>query len=135
MTALIALIAKLLAGPLFDYLKSADQARLSRAAIEAEIEKALIASQTQLAAYQADIIKAEIGGENWLQRNWRPVVALTAFFSYWFVIVGYPFALAWELVPFVRFGEAGLQNLFWLTTVCVGGYIGGRSLEKIMRKD
>ena len=62
-------------------------------------------------------------------------MALTAFFSYWFVIVGYPFALAWELVPFVRFGEAGLQNLFWLTTICVGGYIGGRSLEKIMRKD
>jgi hypothetical protein len=128
------LLAKLLAGPLFDWLKTRDAAQLSRAALEAEIEKALIAQQQAIAAEQAKLVAAEISG-SWLQRSWRPIVALTAFFSYWFVIVGYPFALAWGLLPFVRFGEQGLQNLFWLTVTCVGGYIGGRSLEKIMRKD
>ena len=133
MTSLIALIAKLLAGPLFDWLKARDAAQLTQATLEAEIQKALIAQEAQIAEAQARIITTELTG-GWLQRHWRPIVALTAFFSYWFVIVGYPFALAWNLVPFVRFGEAGLQNLFWLTTICVGGYIGGRSLEKICGK-
>ena len=36
-SALISLAAKLLAGPLFDYLKSADQSRLSREALQAYI--------------------------------------------------------------------------------------------------
>jgi hypothetical protein len=133
MTSLIAVIAKLLAGPLFDWLKARDAAQLTQATLEAEINKALIAQEAQIAEAQARIITTELTG-GWLQRHWRPIVALTAFFSYWFVIVGYPFALAWNLVPFVRFGEAGLQNLFWLTTICVGGYIGGRSLEKICGK-
>lgn len=133
MTSLIALIAKLLAGPLFDWLKARDATQLTQATLEAEIQKALIAQEAQIAEAQARIITTELTG-GWLQRHWRPIVALTAFFSYWFVIVGYPFALAWNLVPFVRFGEAGLQNLFWLTTICVGGYIGGRSLEKICGK-
>ncbi len=133
MTALFSLIASIVAGPLLDYLKSADQAKLSRAALEAEIQKALIASQSEIAAEQARIVIAEAGGD-WLQRNWRPLVALTAFFSYWFVIVGYPFLYAWALLPPVRFGEEGLRNLFWLTVTCVGGYIGGRTLEKIAGK-
>ena len=68
-----------------------------------------------------------------MQRYWRPVVALTAFFSYWFVIIAYPFLHAWGVLPAVRFGEAGLQNMFWLTTVAVGGYIGGRTVEKVTR--
>jgi hypothetical protein len=123
----LSLVAKLVAGPLFDWLKQRGVNQVTRAEIEAELEKAI-------AAEQAKLVAAEISG-NWLQRSWRPIVALTAFFSYWFVIVGYPFALAWGLLPSVRFGEQGLQNLFWLTVTCVGGYIGGRSLEKIMKKD
>lgn len=133
MTTLITLLAKLLAGPLFDWLKARDASQVTRATLEAEIQKALIAQEAEIAKAQAELIATEMTG-SWLQRHWRPVVALTAFFSYWFVIVGYPFALAWQLVPLVRFGEAGLQNLFWLTTVCVGGYIGGRTAEKIFGK-
>lgn len=131
MTALLAFIAKLLAGPLFDYLKSRDATQLSREALEAEIEKALIAQQQAIAGEQAKIILAETGG-NWLQRGWRPTVALVSFFSYWFVIVGYPFTVAWGVLPYVRFGEAGLQNLFWLTSISVGGYIASRGVEKVM---
>ncbi len=123
MSAALSLVAKLVAGPLFDWLKQRGVNQVTRAEIEAELDKAIAAEQGRLVA-------AEISG-NWLQRAWRPIVALTAFFSYWFVIVGYPFALAWGLLPAVRFGEQGLQNLFWLTVTCVGGYIGGRSAEKI----
>lgn len=133
MTGLVVAIARLLSGPLFDWLKAADAAKLSREALEAEIRKALIARDGDLTRLAASIVRAEVRG-TWLQAHWRPIVALTAFFSYWFVIVGYPFALAWGLAPEVRFGEVGLENLFWLTMVCVGGYIGGRSVEKIFGK-
>ena len=134
MLGLFSLVAKLLAGPLFDYLKTAKQAEMSRDVLQAEIEKALIASQSEIAAEQAKIITAEITGEDWLQRNWRPIVALTSFFSYWFVIFAYPFFYTFGLLPLVRFGEAGLDNFWKLTMLCVGGYIGARSVEKIMRK-
>lgn len=134
MLGLFSLVAKLLAGPLFDYLKTAKQAEMSRDVLQAEIEKALIASQSEIAAEQAKIITAEITGEDWLQRNWRPLVALTSFFSYWFVIFAYPFFESFGLLPFVRFGEVGLDNFWKLTMLCVGGYIGARSVEKIMRR-
>lgn len=134
MLAILKLVSSLVAGPLFDYLKTAKQAELSRETLAAEIERALIANQTQIAGLQRDVIMAEIGGEDWLQRNWRPIVAMTSFFSYWFVIFLYPFLLKAGLVPQVSFGEVGLQNFFYLTTVCVGGYIGGRTIEKVMRR-
>ena len=139
MSGMASLLTGLLTGPLvrtvLAVIERAQAAKLDRAAIEAELKRAIAAELTRLAATELEVrrevIVSELRGESWLQRNWRPIVALTAFFSYWFVIVAYPFLLAWGWLPPVRFGEAGLQNLFWLTTVAVGGYITGRTLEKI----
>ena len=139
MSAIASVLTGLLTGPLvravLDVFERAQAAKMDRAAIEAELQRAIAAELTRLAATELEarreVIISELRGESWLQRNWRPIVALTAFFSYWFVIVAYPFLLAWGWLPPVRFGEAGLQNLFWLTTVAVGGYITGRTLEKI----
>ncbi len=141
MSVLAGLLTKLLAGPLvkaaLDVFERAQQANMDRAAIEAELRKAIAARIAEVAITELqarrDVLIAELRGESWLQRNWRPIVALTAFFSYWFVIVAYPFLHAWGWLPAVRFGEVGLQNMFWLTTVTVGGYIGGRTLEKVTR--
>lgn len=131
---MIKLLASILVGPLFDAINKAGERRLSREALAAEIEKALIASQAQIAAEQSKVIVAEAQGESWLQRSWRPIVALTAFFSYWFVIFPYGFLVKWGFLPQVYFGEQGLDNFFWLTAISVGGYIGGRTIEKVMRK-
>jgi hypothetical protein len=76
--------------------------------------------QLQLAAMAN--IQAEAKGESWLQRNWRPIVALflTGLVgSYWF---GYT---APNLTP------ASIDDLFSLVKICLGGYVGGRSIEKI----
>ncbi len=135
------LLATLLTGPVaraaMEALRAARQGKLSEEQARAEVEKAVAAAIERVAAGEIaarrGVLIAELGGESRLQRLWRPVVALTAFFSYWFVIVAYPFLRAWDLLPDVRFGETGLQNMFWLTTVAVGGYIGGRTLEKVAR--
>ena len=141
MSGIASLLTGLLTGPLvkavLDVFERARAAKLDRAAIEAELQRAIATELTRFVITEIearrDVLIAELHGESWLQRNWRPIVALTAFFSYWFVIVAYPFLHAWGWLPPVRFGEVGLQNLFWLTTITIGGYIGGRTLEKIAR--
>ena len=134
-----AILTRILAGPLVDsitgVIKSIQQHKLSEAEIRGEIEKAVASTIEHVASTELlarrDVLIAELRSESPLQHLWRPIVALTAFFSYWFVIIAYPFLHAWGWLPLVRFGEAGLQNMFWLTTVAVGGYIGGRTVEKI----
>ena len=134
---LVSTFAHAMLRQLIDLYERAQDREVRKEEIEAELKqivwKTLGDFATEVAKAQRDVIIAEATGENWLQRNWRPIVALSAFFSYWFVIIAYPFLNAWGLLPDVRFGEVGLQNMFWLTVTAVGGYIGGRSLEKIVR--
>jgi hypothetical protein len=76
--------------------------------------------QMQLAAMAN--VQAEAKGESWLQRNWRPIVALflTGLVgSYWF---GYT-------AP--NLTAAAVDDLFGLVKICLGGYYAGRSVEKI----
>ncbi|HSH41650.1 MAG TPA: 3TM-type holin [Arenicellales bacterium] len=82
---------------------------------------------------KASIIRAEATGESWLQRNWRPVLML--------VIVSIV-ANNYLLAPYLQalFGpEAALaldlpERLWDLMTLGVGGYIAGRSGEKMIER-
>ncbi len=81
---------------------------------------------------QSKIILAEAQGESWLQRNWRPVLML--------VIVAI-IANNYLLAPYVNalFGAGSVPTLelperLWdLMTLGVGGYVAGRSAEKLMQ--
>ena len=131
--AIIIAAAPALAKKLFQLFVDHQAGKITKDQLEAEVSKASIQSMTDIAKVQGEVVMAEINGESWLQRNWRPILALTSFFSYWFVIIAYPFAVRWGLLPQVAFGEKGLENLFYLTVTCVGGYIASRSVEKIVR--
>jgi hypothetical protein len=135
----MALLARLFAGPVLDAVMEAfrtvQSRKMSETQARAEVEKALMNAlrgmETAAIEARGKALLAEISGESWLQRNWRPVVALTAFFSYWHIIVVIPHLVSWGWMAPPRFGERGLENLFWLTTICAGGYIAGRTAEKI----
>ena len=73
------------------------------------------------------IITAEASG-NWLQKSWRPLLMLTIV-----AIVANNYLFAPYLVAFgVQAPVLDLpSNLFDLMTLGVGGYIGGRSAEKV----
>ncbi|MDP2432909.1 MAG: 3TM-type holin [Pseudomonadota bacterium] len=81
---------------------------------------------------QSKIILAEAQGESWLQRNWRPVLML--------VIVAI-IANNYLIAPYVNaiFGAGSVPTLelperLWdLMTLGVGGYVAGRSAEKLMQ--
>jgi len=136
---MMALLARLFAGPVLDAVmeafKSIQSRKMSQAQARSEVEKAIVQALSSMedAAIKARarVLLAEVSGESRLQRAWRPLVALTSFFTYWYVIAVIPHLVSWGWMTPPRFGERGLENLFWLTTICVGGYIGGRTAEKI----
>ena len=69
-----------------------------------------------------DIIKLEASGGSWLQTSWRPITMLSflaLLFLYWF-------GVAPENLP-----ESTINKLFDLLQIGIGGYIGGRTIEKI----
>lgn len=89
-----------------------------------QIQMELMNSESEFVEATSSIIRAEATGESWLQRNWRP--GLMVWFSvligaYWF---GYtPENLSVDVV----------EKLFTLVQIGVGGYVVGRSGEKIAK--
>lgn len=70
------------------------------------------------------IITAEAQGDSWLQRNWRPVLML------WFAgLVG----AHWLGFTPPNLPESVVINLLDIVQVGVGGYVLGRSGEKMVK--
>lgn len=96
--------------------------------IQNEMSARLLEYESKLMEAKKSIILAETQGQSWLQRNWRPVLML--------VIVAIV-ANNYLLVPYLAlFGVPAVtlelpESLWGLMTLGVGGYIGGRTVEKI----
>jgi hypothetical protein len=110
-----------LGGKLIDRLipdkEARDRAKLELMKMDEEGE--LSRMQTQ-----AGIITAEAQGGSWLQRNWRPLMMV------WFgILVG----MYWFGVTPENLSEAALADLFQLIQLGIGGYIVGRSAEKVTK--
>lgn len=98
-----------------------------------ELKNALFVSQAELTAKvldyekavlkaQSDIVIAEAKGESWLQRSWRPITMLTLaslVVAHW---LGYT-------AP--GLSEPEVLSLLGLVKIGLGGYVVGRSAEKI----
>lgn len=99
------------------------------AELQAAITTELIKSGNTELQGAVDIIKAEAQGESWLQRNWRPILMLTIvlIIANNYLIKPYITALFGVELPLLE-----LPNRLWdLMTLGVGGYVTGRSLEKV----
>lgn len=128
-----------LAGPiinLIDELHTSGEEKAAAKAKVLEIQASMMAqamdAETKFAELQSRIIIAEAQGNSWLQRNWRPLLmtTFTAILFNNYVLVPYvgAFTTAVKVLEF----PAG----FWgLLTVGVGGYIAGRTFEKIRGAD
>ena len=88
--------------------------------LEAEIMKLMYEYECEIAEVQANVIQAEATG-NWLQRSWRPLVMLT-------------FASVILIGTFTSLPLLADSSRFWdLLEIGLGGYVVGRSGEKIMQ--
>jgi hypothetical protein len=102
----------------------------AKAKLQAEITSELIKYNTEIAQAQASIIIAEAKGQSWMQRNWRPtlmMVLVTVVANNYILFplfnVFFP-----EYVKVLELPD-GLWDLMFIG---VGGYIAGRSGEKII---
>lgn len=91
--------------------------------LQQEITDKVIAYETQLMDNQAKVILAEAGGEGFLQRNWRPMMMV------WFAFL---LGLYWFGFTPPNLTQETLGQLFTLMQIGIGGYIIGRSGEKII---
>lgn len=110
-------------GDVIDNLFTSDEERIKA---KNEIFKVLQEKELELQKMQTEIIVAEAKG-NWLQRSWRPILML----SFGFIIIYTKFIsqLSTKLITPV------LEPEFWnLLEIGIGGYVIGRSAEKIANK-
>ncbi len=120
-------------GPLMKIIE-AHVADLSlRRKLAAEMAQQVETHLMQTAELGQQVVMAEVQSEHWLSRSWRPLLML--------ILMGFlllaglilpladliagapvPFAPRWQMLP----------DGFWnFLAVGMGGYIGGRSLEKV----
>lgn len=90
-----------------------------------EITRELISVDSKAFQTQANVIMSEANGESWLQRNWRPLVMID-------------FALLvnahWLGFTPENLTEPQILALLSIVQVGLGGYIVGRSAEKVMKE-
>ena len=108
---------------LIDDLHTSDEERdATRMALVAAQNQALALTldlEREKLAARASLIAAEIGGQSWLQRNWRPITML----SFLVLVILDSFGL----LVFRLSDEAWL-----LLQIGLGGYVVGRSAEKML---
>lgn len=106
-----------------------DEANRIKAGIKKQMEEQAHQERQTLIQEQGRIVTAEAKGESWLQRNWRPMLMLVVV-----LVIANNYVFAPYLSAFfpdhVKVLE--LPNGLWaLLNVGVGGYVGGRTVEKI----
>lgn len=97
-----------------------DKAERDRA--EAEVMRALIENSHEIETAAAGIVKTEAASKHWLAANWRPLTMIT-FVS---LIVARWFGFA---AP--DLSEAEYLQLWSIVELGLGGYVIGRTVEKI----
>jgi hypothetical protein len=130
---LLQLVLGLLKGPLSQVIDAYVGDLELRRKLKAELESKF-AEQLGLAlAAQRDVITAEVRSEHFLTRSWRPLLMLLAMAIIGLYGVGLPaiesmaghplaFRPRWNDIP---------AEMWDLLTIGIGGYVGGRSVEKI----
>jgi hypothetical protein len=120
-------------GPLAKILESHVADDALRLKLAAEMEQKVLSHLTRTAELGQSVVMAEVQSEHWLSRSWRPMLMLLLMGFLLLaglilpladVIAGAPirFEPRWQMLP----------DGFWdFLAVGMGGYIGGRSLEKV----
>lgn len=72
---------------------------------------------------RAEIVKTEAASEHWLAANWRPILMLT---------FGALIVARWFGYAAPELSEAEYLKLWSIVELGIGGYVVGRSVEKIV---
>lgn len=92
------------------------------AKVQQEITLALLANQAAMNQAAGDIIKAEAQSEHWLAACWRPIMMLT---------FGALIVARWVGWSAPGISDAEVLKLWDIVQLGLGGYVIGRSVEKV----
>ena len=113
------------AAKLIDDLHTSDEEKLTLAnkltTIQNEMHSKVIDYETKILESKTAIITAEANGQSWLQRSWRPITMLT------FLALVVCDSFGWLANPLA-------PEAWTLLQIGLGGYVAGRSLEKVVEK-
>ncbi len=111
------------AANLIDAMHTSDEERIDAKTRMLKSQTALTMKvldyEAQLMQMQSNIVLAEAQGKSWLQRNWRPMTMMT------FLVL-----VVMDSFGFLPFRLA--EQAWTLLQIGLGGYVAGRSGEKIM---
>jgi hypothetical protein len=105
-----------------DFIKSKFPDPTEAAKAEAELTAQIWKNAHQLNAAAADIIKTEAASQHWLTSNWRPITMLV------FVVLIVARWFGWAAPGL---SEAEYLKLWSIVEFGLGGYVVGRSVEKV----
>ena len=119
-SGLIAPVTELV-GKFVEDKDKANELRAQMFGVQMPMSEKMMDYEKQLLDAQKSVIVAEATGQSWMQRNWRPITMLT------FLALVVCDSIGWLANPLA--GEA-----WTLLQIGLGGYVAGRSLEKIAPK-
>jgi hypothetical protein len=93
-----------------------------KAKAEAEAMRQLLAAQSEIQAAAGEIVRTEAASRHWLAANWRPLTML--------IFVGLIVA-RWLGYSAPNISEAEVLMLWEIVKIGLGGYVVGRSVEKV----
>ena len=111
------------AGGVADRIFPDPEQELKRIELQQALQAAVLERTSEIERAAADVVRAEAQGQSWLQRTWRPITML--------VFVGLIVArwLGWS-AP--NLGDAEFLKLWDIVEIGLGGYVIGRSAEKVL---
>jgi len=129
MSGILGIVSGLIGGvgKIIDDVSTTDEERLAAqaklSAIEATYQVEIAQVDAEFARAQAAVITAEAKSQSWLARNWRPLLMLS-----FGVVILYNYFVA----PLLSLTTVPIEQDMWgLLKLGIGGYIVGRSAEKI----
>ncbi len=120
--AIIGILGKI-AGTVAERVFPDPAQELKRLELQQALQAAVLERTSEIEKAAADVVKTEAQGQSWLQRTWRPITMLV------FVALIVARWLGWS-AP--NLAEAEALKLWDIVEIGLGGYVIGRSAEKIL---
>jgi len=118
----LAILGKV-AGTVAERIFPDPQHELKRLELQQALQAAVLERTSEIERAAAEVVKTEAQGQSWLQRTWRPITMLT------FVALIVARWLGWS-AP--NLSEAEALKLWDIVEIGLGGYVIGRSAEKVL---
>ena len=120
--AIVGIVGKI-AGSVADRIFPDPEHELKRVELQQALQSAVLERTSEIEKAAAEVVKAEAQGQNWLQRTWRPITMLV------FVALIVARWLGWSAPNLT---EAEALKLWDIVEIGLGGYVIGRTAEKIL---